>query len=172
VSGLSKLGQCVGAWRGVNRLQDPHTGAPDDSAGAVAVTTLLEGRFVRMDYTWAYQGTDQEGSLLIGYQSDRARVTVHWIDSWHMSDGVMPCEGGSRPGRVDCRAWELRGAARSGLGLAYRGQAGRYDDSHAHHVQRHPSGRGSAGRRGPGRTSLITERCGTGGGEECPLTVN
>ena len=30
---------------------------------------------------------------MIGHQSDRARVTAHWIDSWHMSDGVMPCEG-------------------------------------------------------------------------------
>lgn len=97
MSGLSKLGQCVGGWRGVNRLQDPHTGAPDDSAGSAVVTTLLEGRFVRMDYSWAYQGTDQEGSLLIGYQSDRARVTAHWIDSWHMSDGVMPCEGRVEP---------------------------------------------------------------------------
>lgn len=61
MSGLSKLGQCVGGWRGVNRFQDSHTGAPDDSAGAVVVTTLLAGRFVRMDYTWAYQDTGPGG---------------------------------------------------------------------------------------------------------------
>jgi len=34
---------------------------------------------------------------LIGYQSDRAWVTAHWIDSWHMSDGVMPCDEGVDP---------------------------------------------------------------------------
>lgn len=90
---LSRLSACSGTWEGTNRLHDPHTSAPEDSAATGTLTRLLGGRFLRFDYSWAYQGTDQEGSLLIGYQSDRAVVTVHWIDSWHMSEGVMPCKG-------------------------------------------------------------------------------
>ena len=57
------------------------------------LATLLGGRFIRLDYTWSYRGAAQEGSLLIGYQSDHGKVTAHWIDSWHMSEGVMACEG-------------------------------------------------------------------------------
>jgi len=42
--------------------------------------------------------------LLIGYQSDRAIVTVHLIDSWHMSESVMLCQGTAGPdGSIDVR---------------------------------------------------------------------
>ena len=68
------------------------------------LTTLLGGRFVRLDYDWSYRGTRQEGSLLIGCQSDLDRMTVHWIDSWHMSDAVLACTGAvEESGDVDVR---------------------------------------------------------------------
>ena len=93
MSGLDRLAACAGRWQGSNRLHDPHTDAPEDSTATVVLATLLGGRFIRLDYTWSYRGAAQEGSLLIGYQSDHGKVTAHWIDSWHMSEGVMACEG-------------------------------------------------------------------------------
>ena len=90
---LDRLAGCAGRWQGSNRLHDPHTGRPEDSASTAVLASLLGGTFLRLDYTWSYQGTAQEGSLLIGFQSEPGRATVHWIDSWHMADGVLACEG-------------------------------------------------------------------------------
>ena len=54
---------------------------------------MLGEAFVRLDCTWGYQGTPQEGSLLIGYDSTSQEVTAHWVDTWHMGDKVMACRG-------------------------------------------------------------------------------
>ena len=93
MSALDRLAACAGRWRGSNRLHDPHTGKPEDSTSTAVLTALLGGRFVRLDYGWSYRGAPQEGSLLIGHQAGHGRATAHWIDSWHMSDVVMACEG-------------------------------------------------------------------------------
>ena len=95
---LDRLAACAGRWQGSNRLHDPHTGKPDDSASTAVLTTLLGGKFIRLDYDWSYRGAAQEGSLLIGCESDRARLTAHWIDSWHMSEAVMACAGAVEDG--------------------------------------------------------------------------
>ena len=101
---LERLAACEGRWRGSNRLHDPHTGKPEDSPATAELAPLLNGRFVRLDYTWSYQGAPQEGSLLIGCRASRGKATAHWIDSWHMADGVMACEGAVDPdGGIDVR---------------------------------------------------------------------
>lgn len=93
MSALDGLLACGGSWRGTNRLQDPHTNLPEDSSSMATVAPVLAGRFVRIDYTWSYQGKPQEGSLLIGYEAKTSTVTAYWIDTWHMSDKVMVCPG-------------------------------------------------------------------------------
>ena len=90
---LDPLVACDGTWRGTNVLQDPHSGGADESASAAIVTPVLARRFVRIDYTWAYGGKPQEGSLLIGADRKKGVVTTHWIDTWHMSNAVMACTG-------------------------------------------------------------------------------
>ena len=67
----------------------------DDSPSTAELSSLVGGKFVRMDYTWSYQGAPQEGSLLIGYESGPAVVTAHWVDTWHMGEGVMALRGTS-----------------------------------------------------------------------------
>ena len=93
MQGLDQLIACAGDWRGVNRLQDPNTGLPEASPTTATITPVLAARFVRIDYTWAYQGNAQEGSLLIGYETETAVATAYWIDGWHMGDKVMVCPG-------------------------------------------------------------------------------
>ncbi|UCF18622.1 MAG: hypothetical protein JSU87_11815 [Gemmatimonadota bacterium] len=66
MSPLDKLAKCSGNWLGTNRLHDPTASAPDDSQSTAAVTPVLGGKFIRLDYTWAYRGDPQEGSLLFG----------------------------------------------------------------------------------------------------------
>jgi hypothetical protein len=92
-NGLEQLAAAVGKWRGTNVLQDPHTGKADKSASTAAVTPLLGGRFVRLDYTWRWGGKPQEGSLLLGFDGEAEKLRGYWIDSWHQSARALLCEG-------------------------------------------------------------------------------
>lgn len=90
---LDALVADAGEWRGSNRLHDPHTGGPQDSDGTATITPVLNGKFVRFDYTWSYDGKPQEGSILFGGEANSNAVSAYWIDSWHMGRGVLPCTG-------------------------------------------------------------------------------
>ena len=85
----------------------------DESPAGAEVTAILGGRFVRLDYTWAYQENPQEGSLLVGYRSGPGMVTAHWIDTWHMGDSVMSCHGTVDAGG----AIDVRGTYAAGPGV-------------------------------------------------------
>lgn len=95
MNGLESLLKCVGHWSGTSRLQEPHAGSPDVSSSTATIVEVCGGRFVRIDYTWAYNGTPQEGSLLVGF--DTGAATAHWIDTWHMGNKVMVCGGMIEP---------------------------------------------------------------------------
>ncbi len=92
---LDKLVACAGIWKGVNTLQDPNTGQPEASPSTAIVSPILDGRFVRLEYTWAHHGTAQAGELLIGYEAEKGVFTCHWVDTWHMGDKVMACRSTS-----------------------------------------------------------------------------
>ena len=98
MSVLDSLLACSGHWAGTYRLHDPQTGRPDDSDSTLVVTPMLGGRFVRLDYRWAWRQTPQEGSLLVGCEESGARVTAQWVDTWHMSDRLMACSGAAGDG--------------------------------------------------------------------------
>jgi hypothetical protein len=93
MSVLDGLAARAGRWRGTSVLQDPMNGIADSSESTATVAPVLGGRFVRVDYTWAYQGQPHEGSLLIGYEKKADTVTGHWIDSFHNGTRVMPLTG-------------------------------------------------------------------------------
>jgi Protein of unknown function (DUF1579) len=90
---LNSLIACAGRWIGTSRLQDPHSNSPDESPSTATVTPVLDGRFVRLDYTWAYRGALQEGSCLIGFDAGDGEATAHWIDTWHMGDKLLASRG-------------------------------------------------------------------------------
>lgn len=101
---LSPLLAMAGSWTGSNRLHDPFTRAPDDSPSLLVVVPMLQGRFVRLDYTWAYHGEPQEGSVLLGFEADAGTVTARWIDTWHVGDRDMTLTGpGGAAGLLDLR---------------------------------------------------------------------
>ena len=94
------LAACAGSWRGANTLHDPHSGRPEESPSTLQVTPVLAGRFVRLDYTWSYQGKPQEGSLLVGSDPKTGEISGHWIDAWHNDRKVVACLGASPDGRT------------------------------------------------------------------------
>ena len=87
--GLDSLIACTGSWKGTNILHDPNTKRPEESPGSLRLTPILKSHFVRLDYTWSYQGTPQEGSLLIGFDPNTRTISGHWIDTWHMGRAAM-----------------------------------------------------------------------------------
>jgi hypothetical protein len=88
-SGLISL---TGRWRGTYRLIEPGRPARESQSTAV-VAPVAGGRFARIDYTWGDRDKPNDGSILFGRDRTRGVVTALWVDSWHMSDSVMACEG-------------------------------------------------------------------------------
>jgi len=88
VLGLVKL---AGRWRGTNRLHDPHTDAPEETPSTLILRPMPGEQVVRIDQEWSYQGTSQEGLLLIiaGYPGP---ASLHWIDTWHQPTSLMVLE--------------------------------------------------------------------------------
>ena len=62
----------------------------------MVVTPLLNGRFVRLEYDWAYHGKPQQGSILVGLDPKSGEVTARWIESWYYGTKVMAFTGTAR----------------------------------------------------------------------------
>jgi hypothetical protein len=101
---FSRLIGLTGRWRGSYRL----TVSPDEPAresqSTAVVAPMAGGRFARIDYVWGDRAAPQDGSILFGRDRERRVVTALWVDSWHMSDKVMICEGVATGGNsIDVR---------------------------------------------------------------------
>lgn len=66
-----------------------------------SATLSLEarGQAVSIQYKWSYENQPQEGLLLISQSEKPNGVRVAWVDSWHVKDQMMVCEGFELP---DC----------------------------------------------------------------------
>jgi hypothetical protein len=109
---LGPWSRLAGAWHATYSLRgDPSF--EGDSVSEASVATLLDGRFIRIDYTWSDRGKRQAGALLIGFEGTAALATTVWIDTWHngtrmlISTGTMDDHG----------AIDVRGAYPTGAGL-------------------------------------------------------
>jgi hypothetical protein len=89
------LEKLVGKWRGINRLYT--TWIPDNPVRETVSRAIIEltarGRFLKIEYDWAFEEAIQEGLILIGDEKDSDSIKAFWIDSWHLSDKFMVSEG-------------------------------------------------------------------------------
>jgi hypothetical protein len=93
MSGLDSLVKLAGKWQGVNKLWMYPVETPYESASVVSLTQVIKGKFVQLDYTWAFEGEPQEGILLFGYAAEEAEVTAVWADSFHTAEKFMIFRG-------------------------------------------------------------------------------
>lgn len=88
----TNLHALTGTWTGVYRLHLP--GEPlRESATTAEVDLAAQARFVTIDYTWEFDGQPQDGLLVFGRDPEQDAVGLVWIDSWHMRDRLMLCQG-------------------------------------------------------------------------------
>jgi hypothetical protein len=82
-----------GDWEGTKQLYlEPPPAAPQSSPSTLSVTPVAGGNFLQLNYTWAFEGEQQTGVLLFGYDEDDA-ASAAWVDSFHMSSKVFFCSG-------------------------------------------------------------------------------
>ncbi|GAB4198416.1 MAG: hypothetical protein OHK0022_17730 [Roseiflexaceae bacterium] len=86
------LRTAAGVWTGQKHLYLPGD-PPRTVASSATVATAAQGRFCTIAYRWSFEGQPQDGLLLLGQNGDPATVAVTWIDSWHMGDQAMLCQG-------------------------------------------------------------------------------
>ena len=98
---LSEILSLAGRWTGTYRLiLDPSTPVRVSPTSAT-LSPVAGGRFARLDYDWGDEGKRQDGSLLVGFEKEESVATAVWVDSFHMSNKFMVCEGKARGGSVD-----------------------------------------------------------------------
>jgi hypothetical protein len=80
-----------GNWAGKSRLFLP--GQPDSECQSTAqVSSAVAGTCLKIDYTWSYEGKENEGLLLVSLPGEQ-KATASWTDSWHSRHTFMHCEG-------------------------------------------------------------------------------
>lgn len=96
MSAPESLKKLAGKWAGTSRLYRPWLppeASESESESAASVALAARGKFVTVEYTWAVDGEQQEGLLLLGCEDGADDATAVWVDSWHMSDKSLACRG-------------------------------------------------------------------------------
>ena len=89
----------AGFWEGEQRLRLSPNQPEQVSHTTASIDLEARGQIVSIHYQWIFEKKPQEGLLLLG-QSDKPNgVHAVWVDSWHMQDRIMNCEGFELP---DC----------------------------------------------------------------------
>lgn len=82
------LNAIVGHYTGVSKVWFGPELA-DESPVAGNFTAVLGGRFLLHQYKGSFQGNPLEGLQLIGYDFNTAEYQIAWVDSFHMSTGIL-----------------------------------------------------------------------------------
>lgn len=93
----------LGHWKGTKELYFTGPPNPDSvSDSEMVVTSVANGKFLSFAYTWEFKGGGHEGFLLLGNSNAEGVATAAWVDSFHMSAKLMPCEGSvDEQGRIN-----------------------------------------------------------------------
>lgn len=87
------LNLLVGKWKGTNRVWFSEDELVDESVMEGTIRAVLNGRFIIHEYTGTFQGKPIEGVCMIGYDLAQKKFQSAWVDSFHMSTGMMFSEG-------------------------------------------------------------------------------
>lgn len=87
--------ELIGNWEGINRLHLPWVkeNPLQESKSNALVAFSAQGKFLKIEYTWAYENKEQDGMILLGKEKNADSIKAFWVDSWHMGDKLMISQG-------------------------------------------------------------------------------
>lgn len=89
----SQLAKLVGEWSGSTKTWFEPDVVADESPMTGKMTSILGGRFIMHEYTGAMQGKPFDGVAIFGFDIATNKFQMAWVDSFHMSTGIMFSEG-------------------------------------------------------------------------------
>ncbi|NIJ51461.1 DUF1579 domain-containing protein [Dyadobacter arcticus] len=85
----------VGSWEGNTKTWFEPNVVADDSPMTGTIRSVLGGRFILHEYRGSLSGEPFEGIAIYGFDISNNKFQSSWIDSFHMSTGIMLSEGHS-----------------------------------------------------------------------------
>lgn len=87
------LAKLVGDWSGMTQTWFEPGVIADESPMTGTIRPILGGRFVSHEYSGTLSGTPFEGVAIYGFDLATNKFQAAWVDSFHMSTGIMFSEG-------------------------------------------------------------------------------
>lgn len=84
----------VGEWEG-NKLLILSWLTPSNflSHSIMSISSIAKEKGLMVNYSWSHEDIAQEGRIMFAYDSKEKLVTAALIDSWHMNNKIMLCQG-------------------------------------------------------------------------------
>ena len=95
------LAALAGHWQGTTRTWCEPEKLTDESTWQGEFTLVLGGRFLLYTYQGSLQGEHLEGIALLGYNLQRQRYEMAWVDSFHNDTAIMFSHGGAKDGPLN-----------------------------------------------------------------------
>ena len=89
----AQLLRLVGTWSGPTKTWFEPDKLADESPMTGTIRPILSGRFVMHEYSGELQGKAFEGVAIYGFDLLTKKFQVAWVDSFHMSTGILFSEG-------------------------------------------------------------------------------
>ncbi len=87
------LARLVGDWSGSTKTWFEPEVLADESPMTGTIRPILDGRFVKHEYSGSLQGKPFAGVAIYGFDLATNKWQSAWVDSFHMSTAMMLSEG-------------------------------------------------------------------------------
>ena len=88
-----RLAALCGEWTGPTKTWFEPDVVADESPMSGKMSAILDGRFILHEYSGSLSGKPFEGVAIYGFDLATNKFQAAWVDSFHMSTGIMFSEG-------------------------------------------------------------------------------
>ncbi|HRI04603.1 MAG TPA: DUF1579 domain-containing protein [Pyrinomonadaceae bacterium] len=89
----ANLAMFAGEWTGTTKTWFEPDVVADESPMTGTIKVILGGRFLLHEYSGSLQGKPFDGLAIFGFDIATNKFQMAWVDSFHMSTGIMFSEG-------------------------------------------------------------------------------
>ncbi len=90
-----QLAALVGKWQGMTQTWFQPDQLADESLWQAEFKLVLGGHFLFYTYQGSIQGEPLEGMALLGFNPQRKRYEMAWVDTFHNGSAIMFSHGGN-----------------------------------------------------------------------------